>query len=247
MNNKDNWNQHWIESHEMIEINPASIYRFQKIAYFVGRYIMDSSLVIDFGSGQGDNIQLLNQHFPNNLYYGLEYAQSGVNIAQNKIPNAKFFQADLIKNTPIITELLGKGDICICSEVLEHVDNPEIMVKNFHQYMQHGAKIIVTVPGGLMNKFEKHIGHRKHYTKNELELLLSQNGFKIIKTYRMGFPFHNIYKLLAWLRGDKIINDGTQKPSTLFKLIFKIFNILYKFNLNDSPWGWQLLTIAERE
>ena len=98
-----------------------------------------------------------------------------------------------------------------------------------------------------MNEFEKSIGHRKHYMRSELENLVKSSGFSIIEIRCAGFPFFNLYKIIAFLRGKKIMQNDinpNRKISKILRIIFKIFNVLFHFNLTNSPFGWQLILIA---
>jgi len=47
--------------------------------------------------------------------------------------------------------------------------------------MAPGCRVIITVPGGPMTLFDKHIGHRKHYSSQELRLLLRAAVLKLRK------------------------------------------------------------------
>ena len=122
------------------------------------------------------------------------------------------------------------------------------MLAVINKYLAPGAFLIVTVPSGPMNEFEKSIGHRKHYRSSELVDMLRSVDLDVAEVCRAGFPFFNLYKITALLRGNKIKNDvAADKISTLIKVCFKVFDFLFKFNLTKSFFGWQLLIIAQKK
>ena len=66
---------------------------------------------------------------------------------------------------------------------------------------------MVTVPGGPRSAFDRHIGHRRHFTPAALRSLLSGAGFDVERVTRAGFPFFNLYRLAVIARGRKLIED----------------------------------------
>jgi len=87
----------------------------------------------------------------------------------------------------------------IASEVLEHLDDPVTLLRNGMAYMAPGCRVIVTVPGGPISAFHRHIGHRRHYTPVLLRDLLTAAGFEVEVSTGIGFPFFNLYiGALVW-------------------------------------------------
>ena len=67
------------------------------------------------------------------------------------------------------------------SEVLEHVEHPERLLRNAGSVMAPACRAVITVPGGPMIAFDRHIGHRKHYSRVRLRTLLNKAGFEVKK------------------------------------------------------------------
>jgi SAM-dependent methyltransferase len=246
----DNWEDHWNDYSSVAEENPAQNFRRKIIIEILKKDKIEDHFIIDFGSGQGDLIKDLSKDFYNAKMFGFELSKIGVSISKVKVPKATFIQKNLLENNSM--DYISIGNYGICSEVLEHLDEPIIFLKNIKQNLKDQAKLIVTVPGGKMSKFERHIGHRKHYTKHDLESLLIAAGYKDVKVEAYGFPFFNIYKLITIFRGEKLINDvkdNEQNNKSLFyaRFVMKIFDILFRLNLNHIPFGWQTIAIAKVE
>jgi hypothetical protein len=81
----------------------------------------------------------------------------------------------------------------VCSEVLEHLDEPVKLLKNARRYMGPGCKLAVTVPGGKSNAFGLYIGHRKDYTWQDPKGVLTDAGFDVSLATGIGWPFFLTY------------------------------------------------------
>lgn len=243
------WNQHWIEFADSASLNPAQDYRRQQILAALAQGGSPARLV-DIGSGQGDLAVDLHRAFPHAALLGLELSDSGVAIAARKVPSARFLQADLLAEQNPPKEFAGTATHAVCSEVLEHVGDPARMLRNIQLYLQPGARLVVTVPGGPMSYFDKHIGHLQHFTAASLKALLVGAGYTNVKVHRSGFPFFNLYRLVVIARGKALVNDA--KPNTVSlgakvaRWVMALFGLLFKMNLARSPWGWQLVAEATR-
>ena len=85
--------------------------------------------------------------------------------------------------------------------MLEHVESRGALIRNAAPYMAPGCSLVVTVPGGPMSAFDRHIGHRRHFSPSDLRDLLRGAGFEIEMGGGRAFPFFNIYRLVVILRG----------------------------------------------
>src|SRR5437773_1070670 len=65
----------------------------------------------------------------------------------------------------------------VCSEVIEHVDDPRRLLSSARAYMSPGCKLVLTAPGGPMSAFDRHIGHRRHWDPRDIKTLLLDAGF----------------------------------------------------------------------
>jgi hypothetical protein len=121
--------------------------------------------------------------------------------------------------------------------------DPETLLRNTIAYLAPGCLLIVTVPGGPMSAFDKHIGHRKHFDPEELRRVLERAGFEVERATGAGFPFFNLYRLVVMARGRRLVasEGGT---SGLARLVLAVFGALFHLNLDSSRWGWQTVALA---
>jgi SAM-dependent methyltransferase len=237
------WDRYWWESAEVSDhYNPGASYRGRIIRRMLGIEPDRAGYkLVELGSGNGQFASEFCPAFPLVKFLGLDMSQQGVEHARQRVPAARFQVCDLLQ--PLDGEALRFGAThALCSEVLEHVDRPEEVLRNAGSVMAPGCRMVVTVPGGPMTIFDKHIGHRKHYSRQELGLLLRAAGFEVEKVAGFGFPFYNLYRLALLSRGSGLIQMVSGPPSLLIRTGYHLFDTLCRVNLDR--WGWQTVGIA---
>jgi SAM-dependent methyltransferase len=247
---QDDWDSHWKHYAESAAENPAQRMRHNLIARLLCQDSGKGEMrIFDLGSGQGDLVQMLAPLVPGAQFVGAELSESGVAISKRKIPSATFVVADIFQPPPALNEFAGWASHAVCSEVLEHVDDPVAFLRQARTYLGDRARLIVTVPGGPMSAFDRHIGHRQHFDRAKLRSILEEAGYAVERTYLTGFPFFNLYRLLVIARGKRLARDvesGVGKSSGLASVAMKLFRLLFHANFVDSPFGWQVVATARK-
>lgn len=248
---QDDWDKHWGQYADSAAENPAQEYRRRLVFALLGIQGDGSGArILDIGSGQGDFAADLAKWLPQARIVGLELSQTGVEVARLKVPSARFSQCDLLHAAPLPDDLLAWATHAVCTEVLEHLDQPLTLLRNAQGYLAPGCRLVVTVPGGPMSAFDKHIGHRQHYSPEMLRDLLRGAGFQVERATGAGFPFFNVYRSVVILRGDKLAEDVAShadgRHSALARFVMRIFGMLFHFNISASPWGWQTVAVASK-
>jgi SAM-dependent methyltransferase len=245
----DDWDAHWERYAGSASENPAQRMRHEIIARLLCEDAGKGTIqLFDLGSGQGDLVQKLEPLLPKAHFVGAELSESGVAISQGKVPAATFLVADIFQPPPALNEFANWATHAVCSEVLEHVDDPVAFLKRARVYLAAGARLIVTVPGGPISAFDRHIGHRQHFDRRKIRSMLEQAGYSVEQTYLSGFPFFNLYRLLVVARGRRLVQDAQAgsmgAPSGMARFAMKVFRVLFHANLLDSPFGWQVVATA---
>jgi SAM-dependent methyltransferase len=250
---EDDWDDHWTTFGDPALGNPANDFRNRLILRLLGTPDPGTT-ILDIGSGQGQLGILLQTSYPDTRVVGIEYSHEGVRratlAARAAGLGALFVQRDLLKPAPDGQSLddVPKASLAVCSEVIEHVDDPELLLRNAAAYLRPDCRVVITVPGGPMSALDHYIGHRTHYTPATLRSLLERSGFDVERTERAGFPFFNLYRLLIVGRGRQLIEDvkssTTARPSKLQTLITRFFDLTFHWNLDPSPFGWQIVGVA---
>jgi SAM-dependent methyltransferase len=247
----DDWDAHWDQYAESAELNPAQRMRHDLIARLLCETADTANArIFDLGSGQGGLLQKLQPLLPGAKFLGAELSESGVAISRRKVPAATFLVADVFKPLAALNDFEGWATHAVCCEVLEHVDDPASFLKQARKYLAPEARLIVTVPRGPISAFDRHIGHRKHFDRHQIHALLEQTGYVVERIYLAGFPFFNLYRLLVIARGKRLAQDVETQPggvsSAAASFIMKLFRLLFRFNLRDSPFGWQMVAVARK-
>jgi 2-polyprenyl-3-methyl-5-hydroxy-6-metoxy-1,4-benzoquinol methylase len=241
----DDWDRHWDDYAESAARNPAQAYRRRLILRLLASDAGRPMRILDIGSGTGDLAADIHSAFPSAEVLGLDISEGAVEYAARKVPTATFLQRDLVRDAGADPEHQGWATHAVCSEVLEHVEDPDVLLANARPYLTPGCRLLVTVPGGPMSAFDRHIGHRQHFTPESLRAVVEQAGFEVERTVAAGFPFFNFYRLTVLLRGKRLVDDvahGAGSPAA--RVVMRIFDPLFRLNVPSSPWGWQVLAAA---
>jgi trans-aconitate methyltransferase len=246
---KEDWNRIYSTLNDASG-NPALEWRWRELIKLLNLDSYGNDLrLIDFGCGDAALLRRLRPLYPKAQFAGLDGADSGISRARTLLPDCHFASVDLNKATDAGRELLPfVGNVGICSEVLEHLDDPVTALTTCKKFLEKGAKLVITVPAGPMSASDRYFGHRKHYTVAMLREELRAAQFEVVDIWAAGFPFQNLYRLLVLLRGEAAINDqiGTQSASfsVLSRLAFFTFRILFRANLFWPPLGWQIFAVG---
>lgn len=118
--------------------------RVDFIAGILGEQLPAGARVLDVGCGNG----VISRHLGR-----LGFRVTGIDVSERTIEKARTINP--MPNVEFITksaeELVAEGtryDAVICSEVLEHLDNPGSLLEVLYSSLSDTGKLIVTVPNG---------------------------------------------------------------------------------------------------
>jgi 2-polyprenyl-3-methyl-5-hydroxy-6-metoxy-1,4-benzoquinol methylase len=245
----DDWDSHWGKFSASDSLSPARAYRSRLVFELLALRDAHRPLrLLDLGSGHGDLASQVITARPDAEVVGLDLSHTGVDLAKKRVPSARFFQQDFTKPMALPDSYKGWATHAVCSEVLEHLDDPESMLRNVRPYMAPGCRLVITVPAGPMSAFDKHIGHRRHFSADMLERTLRGAGFGVAELRGAGFPFFNLYRLTVIARGQSLIKDAEsgddERLPLAAKAMLRAFSLLFKANTDRTRLGWQLVAVA---
>ena len=185
----DDWEAHWASYADSNTANPAQVYRRKLIFEALGLgHAARPVRLLELGSGQGEFARDLLSVHPDVELCGLDLAATGVEFARRKVPQASFFQQDFTRPMAIPDKYRGWATHAVCSEVLEHLDDPAAVLANVRTLMAPGCRLVITVPAGPMSAFDRHIGHRGHFTAERLAQTLRTAGLRRRRSARRRLP-----------------------------------------------------------
>ena len=241
---RDDWDRHWDLYAGSAAENPAQEFRRRLVLRLLGR-VSPSSRVLDIGSGTGEFAATLRSLSPSAELLGLELSRSGVELARRRVPDGTFLQADLTRDESPPLEFRAWATHAVCSEVLEHVDDPVGLLMNSRPYLAPNCRLVVTVPGGPMTEYDRHIGHRRHFDPTTLASLLRDAGFDVLESTGAGFPVFNLYRLLMRALGARLITvAGSARPSVFSRAAMRAFAVGLRADTRLSRRGWQIVAVA---
>lgn len=121
---------------------------------------------------------------------GIDYLASDVDVLRKKY-GYECYHCDVTKMENL--ELKDQFDIIVCGELIEHVENPGLMLDNIKRFMRPDSVLLITTPNPweasritLINsgKLEESWLNDEHvcwYTFGTLKQLLDRKGFAEIK------------------------------------------------------------------
>ena len=114
---QDDWSTSWSNYANSASLNPAQLMRHRLLIDLIRQQGGPVGLLLDIGSGQGDFLRCAVQARLAQGYIGLEGSDTGVAISRTKVPEARFFQTDLLAPEEAVSSLVKQADVAICSEI----------------------------------------------------------------------------------------------------------------------------------
>jgi SAM-dependent methyltransferase len=245
------WDSYWEGYAGVLSDNPTRAYRHGLILRLLDRGTGQDMRFVDIGCGQGELITRVANRFPHSAVLGVDISEKAIRLARDMNHRAEFMASDIRDPEGLHKTHPGWATHAACSEVLEHVDDEKAFLRDSARIMTDGGTLIVTVPGGPMSAWDRHIGHRRHYTRALLRNTLEQAGYSVSRVFLAGFPFLNLYRVGLIMRGASLIEDmklGNRGPHRFaIAVLDSTARLVFRFNLTDSPLGWQIVALARKD
>jgi 2-polyprenyl-3-methyl-5-hydroxy-6-metoxy-1,4-benzoquinol methylase len=120
--------------------------------------LLENKIIIDVGCGFGGLLSCIHSKFPNSKFWGIEYALSAKKRLNSMYPWMNVFILDIQSNMDEFKKVLFESpDVIYCTEVLEHVQYPELVINNLLNLKKSEGSLIITVPNGRLDTAEQHI------------------------------------------------------------------------------------------
>ena len=184
--------------------------------------------ILEIGSGIGNisgffianNIPISLSDFDKNYFPGL-IDKFGENSNLKGIYHLDLADEDIEANHP---ELIGKFDTVFALNVVEHISDHELTIRNAYKLLNDNGRIIILVPAfqTIYNQFDLQLGHYRRYNKKLLKELIGSNGFKILHA-----QYFNFIGILGWfisgkVLGKKMIPEGQMKMYDTLVPVWKV-------------------------
>jgi 2-polyprenyl-3-methyl-5-hydroxy-6-metoxy-1,4-benzoquinol methylase len=227
-----------------MEINVNTRMRWESIRKNVEHLGLKNKKVLDIGAGLG--------------YFSSKFKNMGADVTAIDVDasSLKFIKDNIQIKTKYLDiekeELtkIRKYDLIFIGEVLEHVNNPDKLLRKASGALSKYGSVIVSTPaleGFLTNTKGKRLGHEygseKHerdgFFYNELERLINNVGLKILSHKYTIFTCSELFMQATkyfYLRNkniykgqSEILNYTKKKSYKFLKFIYPFFNLFFLF------------------
>lgn len=122
---------------------------------------------------------------------------------------------------PVVLDITRMGlqsnsvSTIICSEVLEHIDDDQLALREIFRVLKPGGDLILTVPmhRHYWRRDDEIVGHYRRYESGSLLRDLKTNGFHVVATAKVGSVcerYLTLATVLLFLKTEKISSQRGQ-------------------------------------
>jgi 2-polyprenyl-3-methyl-5-hydroxy-6-metoxy-1,4-benzoquinol methylase len=194
--------------------------------------------ILDAGCGPGIFTFEIARRFPESTVYGIDIdrdqLETNSRIARKAGLRNCFFEFQ------DITRLndTGRFDLIVSVDNLEHLENDDGALVQFHSALKAGGTLLLHVPGyfrrwyffGWATNFNVRGHFRPGYTKEEIARKTENAGFAIKEAYYTYGWLETITNNISyWITGAEMRNKF------IYALVFPMLNLLSYFGRNSRP------------
>jgi SAM-dependent methyltransferase len=178
--------------------------------------------ILEIGSGIGNMSAYLVEHFADVTLSDMqpEYCRRLRRTFEDRPSLKNIFSVDLAAADfgRAYPQLLGQFDTVVALNVVEHIDDHVLAVKNAHSLLRPGGSLVILVPAypWLYNGLDKELGHFRRYTKKRLREVLSGEGLRV-----GAMEFFNAAAIGGWWMAGSVLRMDKIKKGPL-----KLYNSL---------------------
>lgn len=173
--------------------------------------------VLEIGAGIGNITTWL---LPRDLYVASDINPHYLHYLRNFSLGKPYVKVDRIdlEDASCFEPWQGTFDTVVCLNVLEHVRDPIVSLRNMASALETGGRLVLYVPQGqqLYSSLDEVLGHRCRYSREMLEQELRSTGFEI-----ESFRDFNHFAIPGWWLNGKVMKRRHFSRSQL-----KVFNML---------------------
>lgn len=195
----------------------ADIKRLRFITDTIKKHLRSGATVLDVGCGNGIISRGVGSKGFN--VYGIDISEKAIEKARalTSLPNVKF---DVISAEQLVADG-RKYDAVICSEVLEHLNQPEKLLQTLYQSLNDTGILIVTVPNG----------------KGPRELLVTKPVIRMQKNNNLSWRLLLKTKRLLGYNGTTVQSDADDLTHVQFFTKRTLEQLAQKNNFRITKFG----------
>ncbi len=223
----------------------APRHRMATFLALLGKHRADT--VADLGCGNGLLLAEVRRRFPGAHLTGLDLSPAQIDANRARYPGLEWHAADLVDANASLDPLVGRFDAVIASEIIEHLDAPKAFLTTALALARpRGGRLLLSTQSGRVGETERRVGHRRHYTRAQMSEILRDAGWRPVRVWNTGFPFHDLSKWYANRDPDASMSQfGDSAYGWKEDLICTALRTA--FRINSRRRGAQLFAVARRD
>ncbi len=214
-----------------------SQWMYSRIRHHLGKRVME------IGCGIGNNLDNLASS-PNSEIILTDPREDYLEELRSKFgerPNVSFFQYDAtqpppdgLKNQP--------PDTIVMLNVLEHIKEDELALRNLYDLVAPGGRLVILVPAhqALYCRIDENLEHFRRYSMKELQDKMLQAGFQLVESFHF-----NTVGAAGWLFAGKVMRSSEIKEGHVAgqKIMMPVAKFVDNFKL---PVGLSVVCVGRK-
>ena len=153
---------------------------------FAVPFIKKGDKVLDACCGVGYGVKIMRDFTHASLVFGFDRSQEAVDIGRFHFSsNLDLFSIEEVQLEP------KSCDVITCFECVEHVDDPQLLIKKLSEALKPEGTLIISTPNQTIMPWsaERFPEHKQHFTYRDMETILSTNSLRIDQIYNQQSKF----------------------------------------------------------
>lgn len=198
--------------------------------------------LIDLGCGGGQLLDELARSLPGVELAGLDISARQIELNRGDQPGIEWHVGDLDSGEGL-EPLAGRFEAVVAAELIEHLDHPESFLAAAAGLATEGGRLYLSTQSGPVRETERRVGHRRHFSADEMSRMLAGAGWRPLRVWNTGFPFHDLSKWYANRDPDRSMQAFGERAYGLRENLI-CWALRQAFRLNSSRRGAQLFAVA---
>lgn len=222
--------------------------RFQYIDLALQKFSRNDLSVLEIGCGTAQNLAYLRKDSPFRERFD-QLVGVDLNLPEGFTRN-DLSEKDILTNNPEGIPKDKKFDLLIMLDLIEHLDDPVSLLKEYKSYLKPDGRLLILVPSfqSLWSQHDVALGHKKRYTCTIMDNETKGAGFKRVTTGYLFSPFFPVVYILRRFFRDNSGDSGESDlklPHPMVNAICSFLGIIERKIGNPLPFGTSAYGIYE--